>query len=300
MLEQVQQNSNLAASAIADQPPLASAGPTGNRQATFGASTHLAAALVALKPPPSVLYYHQDRLGSTRALTNQAGTVVATATYDPYGRPAGSSQTAQLTNPFGYAGEYSDAESGLVYLRARYYEPATGQFLSRDPAVALTQSAYGYVGDNPLNGTDDAGLCAQLISFNRALQPCSTFSDASIYGEWKFAEKRNRKGITFLWGFQPSSGVRALPGLVRWTIDIYINGQHIVHGGRTASPSYVMKGSIASDRRRTYKLPDGTRKQLQAGDVISLQWKYEYLDFNTGEMTVNRGTEACWVDTLGL
>jgi len=40
----------------------------------------------------------------------------------------------------------------------RYYDPATAQFLTRDPLVALTGSAYGYVGDNPLNGTDPTGL----------------------------------------------------------------------------------------------------------------------------------------------
>ena len=53
---------------------------------------------------------------------------------------------------------YTDAETGFVYLRARYYDPATGQFLSRDPLVALTGSAYGYVDGNPLNFTDPLGL----------------------------------------------------------------------------------------------------------------------------------------------
>jgi len=38
---------------------------------------------------------------------------------------------------------YTDAETGFVYLRARYYDPTTGQFISRDPLVALTGSAYG-------------------------------------------------------------------------------------------------------------------------------------------------------------
>jgi RHS repeat-associated protein len=55
-----------------------------------------------------------------------------------------------------------DAESGLIYLRARYYDPATGQFLSRDPLVAMTGEAYGYAGDNPLNGTDPSGLFCLL------------------------------------------------------------------------------------------------------------------------------------------
>src|SRR5205085_5591799 len=49
----------------------------------------------------SVLYYHQDQLGSTRALTNSSGAVVATATYDGYGNRTGS--TGSVTNPFGFA-----------------------------------------------------------------------------------------------------------------------------------------------------------------------------------------------------
>jgi RHS repeat-associated protein len=56
------------------------------------------------------------------------------------------------------AGQYTDAESGLIYLRARYYDPATGQFLTRDPIESITRSAYGYVGGNPLNATDPLGL----------------------------------------------------------------------------------------------------------------------------------------------
>ena len=51
-----------------------------------------------------------------------------------------------------------DAETGFVYLRARYYDPATGQFISRDPLTAMTGSPYSYVHNNPLNATDPLGL----------------------------------------------------------------------------------------------------------------------------------------------
>lgn len=50
-------------------------------------------------------------------------------------------------------------DSGLYYLRARYYDPTTAQFLSRDPMVATTRSPYAYVGGNPLNATDPSGEC---------------------------------------------------------------------------------------------------------------------------------------------
>ena len=109
----------------------------------------------------AVLYYHHDQLGSTRALTNATGTVVATYSYDPYGNLTGTTGTA--ANPFGYAGQYTDPESGLIHLRARYYDPTTAQFLTRDPLAAVTGSAYGYVNDNPLNGSDPSGLCTSNV-----------------------------------------------------------------------------------------------------------------------------------------
>jgi RHS repeat-associated protein len=104
----------------------------------------------------TVLTYHTDQLGSTRAITNNTGTVVATYTYDTYGGLAAS--TGSVSNPFGFAGEYRDTESGLIYLRARYYEPSSGQFLTRDPLEDVTRSAYGYVEGDPLDGSDPTGL----------------------------------------------------------------------------------------------------------------------------------------------
>jgi len=101
-------------------------------------------------------YYHADRLGSVRALTDSSGAVVATAAYDAYGNKTAGIGT--VYNPFGYAGEYTDAESGLIYLRARYYDPATQQFLTVDPALAMTEQAYAYAAGSPTNFTDPSGL----------------------------------------------------------------------------------------------------------------------------------------------
>lgn len=101
-------------------------------------------------------WYHHDRLGSTRALTDNTGAVAGTFTYDPYGNQTAS--TGTTTTPIGYAGAYKDAETGLLYLINRYYNPATAQFLTRDPLDAQTHSAYGYVSSDPLNGTDPTGL----------------------------------------------------------------------------------------------------------------------------------------------
>jgi len=97
-------------------------------------------------------------LGSTRELADGSGRIAATYRYDAYGNPLTHIGTA--TTPFGYAGEYTDAETGLQYLRARYYDPATAQFLSRDPLVATTGQPYAYAAADPLNLTDPSGPCA--------------------------------------------------------------------------------------------------------------------------------------------
>lgn len=110
-----------------------------------------------VSPGGVATFYHHDQLGSTRLLTNSSGEVTATFSYDAYGKQNG--RTGTQTTPFGFAGQYTDEQSGLQYLRARTYDPATGQFLSRDPLQALTRQPYLYASDNPLNSVDPSGLC---------------------------------------------------------------------------------------------------------------------------------------------
>ncbi len=106
-------------------------------------------------PSGSVNYYSSDDLGSTRALTDASGNVQDTDTYDPYGNLTAT--TGSVQDHLLFQGQYLDSENGLYYLRARYYDPSTGQFLTVDPKVATTLSPYGYVQGDPLNGTDPSG-----------------------------------------------------------------------------------------------------------------------------------------------
>ncbi len=103
----------------------------------------------------AVAYLHADASGSVRLLTDASGSVTSTATYDAYGQVVSS--TGTTTSRFGFAGQYTDP-SGLQYLRARIYDPATGQFLTVDPLVATTGEPYAYSNDDPINGVDPSGL----------------------------------------------------------------------------------------------------------------------------------------------
>jgi RHS repeat-associated protein len=104
----------------------------------------------------TVTYLQSDNQDSTRLLTNAAGAVVGTYAYGSYGTTI--SHTGTVATVLQYDGQYTDAESGYQYLQARYYDPATGQFLTLDPAVNLTSEPYGYSAENPINLADPSGL----------------------------------------------------------------------------------------------------------------------------------------------
>ena len=93
-------------------------------------------------------------LGSTTALTDDTGAVTDTYEYDVFGNIR--AQTGSSANEFTYTGEQVDS-ADLQYLRARYYDPAVGRFLSQDPLPLLQR--YPYVGNNPANLVDPSGLC---------------------------------------------------------------------------------------------------------------------------------------------
>ena len=83
----------------------------------------------------AVLYLHHDQQGSTRMLTGTTGVVEGTFSYSAYGGLSAS--TGAATSPLGYDAQYGNPDTGLTYLRARSYDPASGQFTTPDPMLKL-------------------------------------------------------------------------------------------------------------------------------------------------------------------
>ena len=99
-------------------------------------------------------YFSQDHLGSTTALTGTTGKLVERITYDGYGNSAGSTRTR-----YGYTGRERDQLMGLLYYRARFYDPQLGRFMSEDPiGFGGGVNSFAYVSNNPQNKTDPLGL----------------------------------------------------------------------------------------------------------------------------------------------
>lgn len=95
-------------------------------------------------------YFVVDGLGSVIARVNSAGAVVESNWYDPWGK---GDQPA-----IGYTAREVGAQ-GTLYYRARYYEPATGRFLSEDPIVTFT-TPYAYADNDPVLRLDPMGLAS--------------------------------------------------------------------------------------------------------------------------------------------
>jgi len=98
------------------------------------------------------------RLGSVRQETDAAGAVTVAREWSPYGEEIGGAQAG-----LGFTGEWYDANVGLTYLRARWYDGAIGRFASQDLWKGdnrRPQSLNGwiYVVGNPVNLTDPSGL----------------------------------------------------------------------------------------------------------------------------------------------
>ncbi len=106
------------------------------------------------------LYYFKNAHGDVTNIVNKNGVSVGTYKYEAFGVKLAS--PTNDTNPFQYCGEYYDDESGLIYLRNRYYDPSIGAFISEDP-IQDGMNWYTYCGNNPVNFVDPLGLKMTLI-----------------------------------------------------------------------------------------------------------------------------------------
>lgn len=105
-------------------------------------------------------YYIYNAHGDVVGLVNDAGTVVNTYEYTPWGEIRNETET--VDNPIKYAGEYYDDELDMIYLRARYYNPQIGRFTSLDIEEGeisnpLDMNRYVYCRNNPIKYVDPTG-----------------------------------------------------------------------------------------------------------------------------------------------
>ena len=160
-------------------------------------------------PKKGQMYYQYDGLGSVRSLTDRKGMTKGLYAYDAFGKPLITA--SPVDNDFQYTGEQVDDETGLIYLRSRYYDPEIGRFISRDSFAGFdtsTQSLnrYTYVQNNPVLYADPSGKVAPIVV---AIAGAAVFGAiAGAAGQyWSDYQANTAAGKTGMDRYRPSSSV---------------------------------------------------------------------------------------------
>nr|WP_284691803.1 RHS repeat-associated core domain-containing protein [Pinirhizobacter soli] len=98
-----------------------------------------------------VTYYYTDQQGTPLGTTDSAGNVTSVLDARPFGQAVLSANDGP-----GFQGQYAD-DSSFVYMKARYYDPSIGRFISADP-IASEFNQYSFASNNPLTHQDPTGL----------------------------------------------------------------------------------------------------------------------------------------------
>ena len=123
----------------------------------------------AMKYNGTWYYYVLNVQGDVVKLIKADGTVVASYTYDPWGKLLTSTGDLANINPLRYRGYYYDTETGLYYLQSRYYDPEIGRFINADSYTTtdstgiLSANMYAYCENDPVNRNDPTGEIAPWI-----------------------------------------------------------------------------------------------------------------------------------------
>ena len=121
---------------------------------------------VISKNNEEVYFYHNDHVGSIRAMTDRAGKVVYNADYLAFGKKFGVTAADDGFDEYhGFTGKEYDPDTGLYYYNARWYDQDLGRFVSEDPAADPNNpNLYSYCGNNPVIRIDPSGEAFDPVS----------------------------------------------------------------------------------------------------------------------------------------
>jgi len=114
-----------------------------------------------------VTYYHNDALGSPIAASDSEGKILWRESYQPYGERQQHEPRANANRRW-FTSHVEDADTGLLYMQARYYDPKIGRFMSMDPVGFVEENPmsfnrYAYANNNPYKYVDPDGRAIKLV-----------------------------------------------------------------------------------------------------------------------------------------
>ncbi len=257
--------------------------------------------LAMVTPTDQVYNYHFNNIGSTIAMTDQSQAIVNKYSYDEFGKVL--NQVAAVPQPFKYVGQYGvmHESNGFYYMRARYYDPKVGRFISEDPiGLAGGINQFVYVGNKPVNRIDPMGLFEIEVS-----DPWGR--SGSTYGGTITVIGNNGISVIVNGSSWPNP-TNANPGIATGTY----NATYSSTGHHGTDPAVLFNGAIPTlnSNPNNNLQPNATNIQIHCGDTptnrgsagcITIQpdqcqqvWNL-LQNGQTGTVTINRSILLYWV-----
>jgi RHS repeat-associated protein len=139
-------------------------------------------------------YWHSDYLGSGSAITNSAGNAVQILDYAPFGEDLLDLNNGYYNEAYQFAGYLKDAESGMNYANARYYNQTTSFFITTDPMWDKypSHTPYHYCLNNPISFTDPTGMWIPDDDGNLVAEKGDNAATLAKYQDIKYSEALNQ------------------------------------------------------------------------------------------------------------
>lgn len=227
---------------LADLPVvLAQHGPAGTTKFVYGLG------LICAESPDFLNFYHYDGLASVIALTNGQGQKNCEYTYDVWGNPQVPNGFLVGKNSLAFTGQQYDSRTNLLYLRARYYDPTTGRFLTRDPVSGFTSNTqdlnqYAYCYNNPVGLTDPSGRIVWLPVIIGVAATIGGVANAIHYWTTTPENLRDIGGVASAFGI--GFGAAGL-GATAAALAVMAIGPVLVGAGLSAAGAAVVGGIVS-------------------------------------------------------
>ncbi len=260
----------------------------------------------------STRYFLPDHLNGTNVVTDASGTQLQILDYYPYGSTRVSQQTNGFNEQKQYIGQYTDPETNLSYLNARYYSGSQGQFLSEDPVFwsqkmnlqsPQSLNSYSYADDNPINRSDPLGLATYISASGQMYLGSDMWNSGTYYQtadsmllQSNAAYAQNNKLGSSLGGYQEFKNLVQKGGPWDYLSQanskaggrgFYFIGSNLVDAETFGNYNYGYAGTAGGFAPLILQLGGGYA-QLKAGDY-KLSWAGSFFDDPKDQANIRAG-----------